>query len=104
MQGLSLAGRDLKIAFTTSFADDLQEAAEHLTRFITRAGDLWDQINRPDERPPEERVPRQDWADLVLTGGSGLLNGGDDRRLGDYTGEIGRFAQTQVDAVEIPRR
>ena len=74
IQSLGLAGRDLKIAFTTSFADDLQAAAETLTRWITQASDLWDRINpdRPDRAPAEERTPTaRDWADLLLTGGSG---------------------------------
>ena len=102
IQSLGLAGRDLKIAFTTSFADDLQAAAETLTRWITQASDLWDRINpdRPDRAPAEERTPTaRDWADLVLTGGSGRISGRDDPTgLGDFTAQIGRFAQRQVDA------
>ena len=102
IQSLGLAGRDLKIAFTTSFADDLQAAAETLTRWITQASDLWDRINpdRPGRAPAEERTPTaRDWADLVLTGGSGRISGRDDETgLGDFTSQIGRFAQRQIDA------
>ena len=94
VEGLKLAGRDMKIAFTTSFADDMIAGAEHLTRFITQASDLWDRLNRPDERTPEERNPGlRDWADLVLTGGSGWISGSPlGSRGGMRLGDFGREA------------
>ena len=101
-QLMSQATKDLKVAVASSFADDFAAAAKELTKGILLASDLWDKI-RPEEdnRPPEQRVPSgRDWADLLLTGGSGLLNDGDSRPLGDYTREIGRFAKYQVDSAK----
>lgn len=64
VENLKLAGRDLKIAFTTSFADDMIAAAKMLTQFVKDASELWDKINTPgDERPEggynfaEEPIP-----------------------------------------------
>ena len=101
-QLLSQAGQDLKNAFVTSFADDFAAAAKEATAFILKASELWEKI-RPEEdnRPAAQRTPgARDWADLLLTGGSGLLNDGDSRPLGDYTREIGRFAKYQVDSAK----
>ena len=65
-----------------------------MTEWVIQASDLWDKINprRPDTRSQAERTPTaRDWADLVLTGGSGLISGRDDEtRLGDFTAQIGR--------------
>ena len=58
-QNLGLAMKDLKIAVTSSFADDLTAAATKLTEWVIQASDLWDQINprRPDTRSQAERAP-----------------------------------------------
>ena len=97
-QQLSQAGKDLKNAFVTSFADDFAAAAKEATRFVLQASELWDKIRgQEDKRPAAERVPSApDWADLLLTGGSGLLSGGEARPLGDFTGEIGKFVDDQI--------
>ena len=84
VQHLGLAMKDLKIAVTTSFADDLQEAAETKLTELDHPGQRpLGQVStrdRPDTRSQaEERTPTaRDWADLVLTGGSGRISGRDD--------------------------
>ena len=51
-QVAQLAFRDLKIAVTTSFADDMTRAAEIMTAGITQASELWDQIRNADQNRP----------------------------------------------------
>ena len=45
VQHLGLAVKDLKLAVTSSFADDMTEAAKALTTGILKASELWDKIN-----------------------------------------------------------
>ena len=97
VQHLGLAMKDLRIGVTSSFADDLTAAATKLTEWVIQASDLWDKINprRADTRSQAERTPTaRDWADLVLTGGSGLISGRDNgTRLSDFTSQTGQAAR-----------